>query len=176
MTKFERTSFERTFKLGFHSKERYFSTKTQFVKTTDEFWKNVIRSNDLPRFIRLSWLLITIKYHNEVLNVRFCLKTKQLGAPLIGEHYRKSKIIFTLGCYAMTAEDEIFEKPVLASSIKDPKSFCWSECRKAGHRFFVLIQNSTCTCIQKVPLGGKLQIIPPKKFLYHSFLSCWTKL
>jgi hypothetical protein len=42
-------SFERKLHLGINSKERHFSTKTQFVRTTDEFWKNVKRSNDLPQ-------------------------------------------------------------------------------------------------------------------------------
>ncbi len=31
-------------------KERHFSTETNFERTTDEFWKNVIQSNDLARF------------------------------------------------------------------------------------------------------------------------------
>ncbi len=54
LSNFERTSFERTFKVGLHSKEPYFSTETQFKRTTDEFWKNVIQSNDLSRF-QLNW-------------------------------------------------------------------------------------------------------------------------
>ncbi len=32
-----------------NSKERQFSTETNFERTTDEFQKNVIRSNDLAR-------------------------------------------------------------------------------------------------------------------------------
>jgi hypothetical protein len=42
-------SFERKLHLGLNLKERLFSTKTQFVSATDDFRKNVIRSNDLPR-------------------------------------------------------------------------------------------------------------------------------
>jgi hypothetical protein len=42
-------SFERKLYLGLNSKERHFLTETQFVRRTDEFQKNVIRSNDLPR-------------------------------------------------------------------------------------------------------------------------------
>ncbi len=32
--------------------ERQFSTETNFERTTDEFWKNVIRSNDLARILQ----------------------------------------------------------------------------------------------------------------------------
>jgi len=62
---------------------------------------------------------------------------------------------FIAGCYAFSADDAIFEIPVSASGLLDPKLFCSSECRKKGHRYFVLIQNTTCTCILNVPLGGK---------------------
>ncbi len=48
--KFERTNFERKLHLGMNLKERQFSTETNFERTTDEFWKNVIRSNDLARY------------------------------------------------------------------------------------------------------------------------------
>ncbi len=42
-------SFERKLHLGLNSKERHFSTETNFERLTDEFRKNVIRSNDLAR-------------------------------------------------------------------------------------------------------------------------------
>ena len=46
---FERTDFERTYETCLYSHERFFSFKTNFERTTDEFRKNVIRSNDLAR-------------------------------------------------------------------------------------------------------------------------------
>jgi hypothetical protein len=42
-------SFERKLHLGLNSKECHFSTEMNFERTTDEFRKNVIRSNDLAR-------------------------------------------------------------------------------------------------------------------------------
>ncbi len=44
---FERTEFKRTYKTCLYSNERFFSFETNFKRTTDEFRKNVIRSNDL---------------------------------------------------------------------------------------------------------------------------------
>ena len=46
---FERTEFERTYETYLYSHERFFSFETNFKRTTDEFRKNVIRSNDLSR-------------------------------------------------------------------------------------------------------------------------------
>ncbi len=48
------------FKVGLHSKERCFSTNKQFVRTTDEFWKNVIWSNNLPRFWAFAILIKSV--------------------------------------------------------------------------------------------------------------------
>jgi hypothetical protein len=42
-------SFERKHHLGLNLKECHFSTEINFETTTDEFQKNVIRSNDLGR-------------------------------------------------------------------------------------------------------------------------------
>jgi hypothetical protein len=50
LSKFERTEFERTNNLGLYSKKQIFSFKTNFERTTDEFQKNLILSNDLSRF------------------------------------------------------------------------------------------------------------------------------
>jgi hypothetical protein len=50
---FEITKFEKTYKTCLYSNERIFSFETNFKRTTDEFWKNVIRSNDLSRKLLL---------------------------------------------------------------------------------------------------------------------------
>ena len=46
-----------------NSKERHFSIETNFERTTDEFRKNVIRSNDLARFQMLAIVTITTMGH-----------------------------------------------------------------------------------------------------------------
>jgi hypothetical protein len=43
-------SFERTFNIGLFSNKQMFSFETNFERMTDEFRKNVIRSNDLSGF------------------------------------------------------------------------------------------------------------------------------
>jgi hypothetical protein len=47
-----------------NSKERHFSFETNFERTTDEFRKNVIRSNDLPRKEAMSVFTIGRKKPN----------------------------------------------------------------------------------------------------------------
>jgi hypothetical protein len=80
LSKFERTSFERTFKVGLHSKEHYFSTETQFERTTDEFWKNVIRSNNLSSF-QLNWtgLHVSILIATDLRDKLFFMKNGLTG-------------------------------------------------------------------------------------------------
>jgi hypothetical protein len=62
---FERTKFKRTINQGLYSHKRIFSFETNFKRTTDEFLKNVIRSNDLLRYDKV------IRQCNKNVNIKW---------------------------------------------------------------------------------------------------------
>jgi hypothetical protein len=57
-----RTEFERMINIGLYSKEQIFSFEMNFERTTDTFWKNVIRSNDLSRNRNVPDIVVFPKY------------------------------------------------------------------------------------------------------------------
>jgi hypothetical protein len=63
-----------------NSKERQFSTETNFERTTDKFRKNVIRSNDLARLISLGYCdkFYSGLNHSEAFNI-FKLEGRSLS-------------------------------------------------------------------------------------------------
>ncbi len=73
---FERTEFERTYETCLYSHKRFFSFETNFERTTDEFRKNVIWSNDLSRLsITLAWRNFIFKHFK----FRFCSTVRTLS-------------------------------------------------------------------------------------------------
>ncbi len=75
LSNFERTNFERKLHLGMNSKEHNFSFETNFERTTDEFRKNVIRTNDLARLKTLKRLIILFHFNRTMLKQNSTLAT-----------------------------------------------------------------------------------------------------
>ena len=59
----------------------------------------------------------------------------------------------------MTSDDTVTRIPVPSTNSDDPKLFCSKQCTASSKNFFVLKQNTSCSCLDKIPQGGKAQLI-----------------